>query len=105
LRLTNRGAVPVAVRMSCRLSAFTDRNLGLRVNGQEIWSTPLWPAARPHEFPVIVVPPGETAVVEFATDAPSMRLENGDPRELSLCVFGLIIDVARAEPVPQGGAS
>lgn len=105
LRLTNRGAGPAAVRMSCRLAAFTDRHLGLRVNGKEIWNTPLWPAARPHEFPVIVVPPGETAVVEFATDAPSMRLENGDPRELSLCVFGLIIDVARAEPVPQGGGS
>lgn len=103
LRLTNRSAEPVAVRMSCRLSAFTNRHFGLRVNGKEIWNTPLWQSARAHEFPAIVVLPGETSVVEFATDAPSMKLENGDPRELSLCVFSLVIDVARAEPAPQGG--
>ncbi len=96
LQLTNHSAEPVEITMSCSLSGITNRHFGFRVNGNQIWDTPLLRTARPHRFPPFILPPG-TTTLEFATDQAVMRQNNMDPRELSQCVYNLVITVA---PVP-----
>lgn len=95
LKIINRSGQTLEARITGRLSGITTRHFGLRVDGRQIWDTPLWPGARQHEFPPIILPPGAT-LVEFATDQPAARQDNGDPRELSISVSNLIITVAPA---------
>ncbi len=100
LKITNRSKQPMEAQLWGRLSGITARHFGLRINGRQVWDTPLWPNAKAHHFPPITLPPG-TTLVEFATDQPAVRQENGDPRELSLCVSNLVITIAPAAPQAQ----
>jgi len=98
LRLTNRSARPLEVRMSAEIGALSNRHMEFRVNGQATFAAPVPRRSQRHEFPAFLLPPGTTRV-EFATDQPAARPVSGDPRELSLSVGNVVIAVA-----PPGGA-
>ncbi len=90
--LRNGADEPVAVRLTARLSALSLRQVQLRLNGEPVWTAALTDKAQSLELPVFVLPPGRH-LLEFTTDLPAQRPAQGDERELSICVWYLIVEV------------
>lgn len=99
LRFENRSAQVITIGMRARLWAITSRHFGLRVDGRQIWDTPLTGSAKEFVLPELKLVPGVTTV-EFATDQPAQKPGEFDPRNLSFAVANMLITVAPASPQP-----
>lgn len=96
LSLTNRAKRPLEIRVTAEIAGVTNRHMEFRLDGRALFDSPVWRRGRVHALPAFTVPPGATRRLEFASDQPAERAGGGDPRELSLSVANLVIDVAPA---------
>jgi hypothetical protein len=95
LKLVNRGAVPVTVRIGGEIAAIKPGAGTIRADGAPIWKGAV--AAKRGDFRTaeFSVPAGGAVAVEFAIDTPGVRFVNGDERVLAFAVYDVDIAVAR----------
>jgi hypothetical protein len=101
LDLHNAAERPVALRITAHLAALSPRQVELRLNGLRIWQAALTAKTTSHELPFFNLPPGQNRL-EFVTNMPAERPAMGDERDLSFCVWELVLEVqpARTQDLP-----
>jgi len=97
LDLHNGADKPIALLITAQLSALSPRQLELRLNGGPVWQVALTEEIKSHQLPVLVLPPGPNRL-EWVSDIPAQRPAEGDERELSFCVWGLVLQVQSLPP-------
>jgi hypothetical protein len=97
LGLHNGANKPIALRIRVQLSALSPRQLELRLNGERVWQVALTEQTKSHELPALVLPPGPSRLA-WVSDVPAQRPAEGDERELSFCVWGLVLEVQSLPP-------
>ena len=97
LDLHNGADKPIALRITAQLSALSPRQLEMRLNGEPVWQVALTQEIKSHVLPVFVLPPGPNRL-KWVSDVPAQRPAEGDERELSFCVWGLVLQVQSLPP-------
>ena len=100
LRLVNRSAASIEVRLAGTVVPAASRRLVLKVRGEPVWAHGPTAGSIKLDAVTFLLPPGES-MLEFDSDGPAVKGFNGDTRPLALAVFNLVISVAPAPPSRQ----
>lgn len=101
LRLVNRLAETVEVRMNGEIGAVKPGVATVRANGAVVWMGAVDAARAAFVTKEFLLPAGETVAVEFATDVPGVRFASGDERVLAFAIYDADIAVARVKPAAK----
>ncbi len=101
ITLHNHATGPVEARLELQVSAVSPRTLSLRLDGVELWRGELAGDTQKFITPAFKLPAGRSRL-EFHTDLPAEKPVEGDERELSFCVWGLLLEVRT--PAPESPA-
>jgi len=96
LRVLNRSAEPVAVRLTGEVAALRPARLTIRISGGEAWSGAVDTKRAAFATTTAIIAAGAAADVEFVLDRPGERFANGDARLLAFAIYDADIAVARA---------
>jgi hypothetical protein len=88
LLLQNPAAAPVHARLTLKARAISLRQITLKINQTVAGKCVLDEKSQDIVFPDIVVPPGQATLI-LASSESARQATAGDPRPLSVCLYGL----------------